>query len=185
MYGTDDLVGRRVAIQGLGSVGCELARLLRVDGANLLVADVTPLQVERAVNEFGAQPLSPQDTLSAECDILAPCALGAVLNDETIPRLRAQIVAGSANNLLAQERHGGMLHERGILYAPDYVINAGGLINVADELEGYHPDRARSKVERGIPTHRAADEMAMKRIETLRQVRSTHLGHHEPVRRGR
>ncbi len=200
LYGTDDLAGRRVAIQGLGSVGYELARLLRGAGANLLVADVNPTQVERAVREFGVQALSPQDILSAECDILAPCALGAVLNDETIPRLRAQIVAGSANNQLAEERHGDMLHERGILYAPDYVINAGGLINVADELEGYHPDRARSKVERiydimldlyklsaerGIPTHRAADEMAMRRIQTLRQVRSTHLGHHEPVRRGR
>jgi leucine dehydrogenase len=190
LFGSDDLSGRHVAVQGLGNVGYELARLLQEAGAQLTVADINPEQVQRAVNELGARAVSPSEILDVECDILAPCALGAVLNDDTIPRLRCQIVAGSANNQLADERHGDLLHERGILYAPDYVINAGGLINVADELEGYHPERARSKVERlydimlnlyrmaaeqKIPTHRAADRMAEARIEQMRRVRSTYL----------
>lgn len=200
LWGSDDLSGRRVAVQGLGSVGFELARLLRAAGAELIVADINPAQVQRAVDELKAVAMGPSEILSADCDILAPCALGAVLNDETIPRLRAQIVAGSANNQLAEERHGDLLHERGILYAPDYVINAGGLINVADELEGYHPERARAKVEgiydimlrlytlaaeQKLPTHRAADHMAEARIEQMRRVRSTYLGHAKPTMRRR
>jgi leucine dehydrogenase len=194
--GSDDLAGRTVAIQGLGSVGYELARLVKEAGARLVVSDINPDNVNRAVSELGATAVPPSDIIGVDCDIFAPCALGAVLNDDTIPRLRCQVVAGSANNQLAEDRHGDMLYERGILYAPDYVINAGGLINVAEELEGYHPERARSKVERiyhimldlyevsrreGIPTHRAADRMAEARIEQMRRVKSTFLGN-EPAR---
>ncbi|SFU98792.1 Glu/Leu/Phe/Val family dehydrogenase [Alicyclobacillus macrosporangiidus] len=190
VYGSDDVAGRTVAIQGLGSVGWALAELLHRHGAKLVVTDIHPDVLRRAEAEFGAQVVAPAEIFSVACDIFSPCALGAVLNDETIPRLRCEAIAGSANNQLAEDRHGDMLHERGILYAPDYVINAGGLINVADELEGYQPERARQKVERiydillnlydlaereGIPSHRAADRMAEARIAQMRQVRSTFI----------
>ncbi|MCL6597964.1 MAG: leucine dehydrogenase [Alicyclobacillus macrosporangiidus] len=190
VYGSDDVAGRTVAIQGLGSVGWALAELLHRHGAKLVVTDINPDALRRAQAELGARVVAPAEIFSVDCDIFSPCALGAVLNDDTIPRLRCQAVAGSANNQLAEDRHGDMLHERGILYAPDYVINAGGLINVADELEGYHPERARQKVERiydimlnlydlsqreGIPSHRAADRMAEARIAQMRQVRSTFI----------
>ena len=104
--------------------------------------------MERAVREFGAKAVELDEILTIPCDIFAPCALGAVLNDATIPELRCSIVAGSANNVLAESHHGEALAERGILYAPDYVINAGGLINVADELEGYNERRAVKRVMR-------------------------------------
>lgn len=188
--GSDDLAGKTVAIQGLGSVGYGLARLVHEAGGKLVVADINQEAVGRAVAEFEAQAVSVSDIFSVQSDILAPCALGAVINDDTIDKLRCKAVAGSANNQLAEERHGDILHERGILYAPDYVINSGGLINVADELEGYHADRARQKVEniynimlnlykvseeQGIPTYQAADRMAEARIQQMRQVRSTHV----------
>lgn len=186
--GSDDLAGRTVAIQGLGSVGFALAAKVRAAGAHLIVADISADNVRRAVDELGAKAVSPSDILAVECDILAPCALGAVINDETIPRLRCKVIAGSANNQLADDRHGHLLHELGILYAPDFVINAGGLMNVADELEGYHPERAQQRVEgiydimielydvasRGrMPSHVAANRMAEARIQQLRQVHST------------
>src|SRR5918997_989122 len=148
VFGTTSLEGRTVAVQGLGHVGPHLCRLLHKEGARLMVTDLTTDAVEQVVREFGAKAVEPDEILSLPCDVLAPCALGAVLNDETLPRLRCQIVAGSANNVLADSRHGGALTEHGILYAPDYVINAGGLINVADELEGYNERRATKRVMR-------------------------------------
>ena len=187
-WGSTQLEGRRVVIQGVGSVGYHLARHLVQAGAEVFVADIRPERVRRAVEELGARPVEVERVFDVECDVFAPCALGAVLNDETIPRLRAPIVAGSANNQLAEPRHGDLLHERGVLYAPDYVINGGGVINVAEELapDGYSAERARAKVERifdrvlevielarsrGIPTHRAADELALRRIEQARAAR--------------
>jgi len=188
--GNDDLAGKTVAIQGLGSVGYALAKLVHEAGGNLVVADINQDAVKRASEEFGARAVGVSEVFGVECDIFAPCALGAVVNDETIDRLRCKAIAGSANNQLSEERHGDVLHERGILYAPDYVINSGGLINVADELEGYHADRAQKKVEniynimlnlyevsrqQGIPTYMAADRMAEARIEQMKQVRSTYV----------
>jgi len=126
-----DVSGLTVAIQGLGAVGTALARLLHEAGAKLVVADVRAEAVERAVASFGATPADPATIHSVAADVFAPCALGAVLNDDTIPVLGARIVAGSANNQLAEDRHGAMLARRGILYAPDYVVNAGGIIEVA------------------------------------------------------
>jgi leucine dehydrogenase len=175
------LAGVRVAIQGLGHVGYNLARLLAEDGARLIVADIDPARVERAADELSVKVVAIDDILSAECEVLAPCALGGVLNDDTIPRLACQIVAGAANNQLLEDRHGAALHARGILYAPDYVINAGGLINIALELEpgGYDRARALARVEAigatlaevfersahdGTPTHEVADRMARERI---------------------
>lgn len=188
--GSDDLAGKTVAIQGLGSVGYGLARLVHEAGGKLIVADINQEAVGRAVAEFEAKAVGVSEIYSVQSDIFAPCALGAVINDETIDKLRCKAVAGSANNQLAEERHGNLLHERGILYAPDYVINSGGLINVADELEGYHAERAAKKVEniynimldlyqvseeQKIPTYQAADRMAERRIQQLRQVRSTYV----------
>ncbi len=134
--------------------------------------------------------VAPEDIYSVEADIFAPCALGATLNDETIPQLKVKIIAGAANNQLKEDRHGDMLEERDILYVPDFVINAGGVINVADELDGYNRDRAMKKVELvydavtkvfeiakrdHLPTYRAAEKMAEERIATMRSARSQFL----------
>lgn len=129
VFGTPSLEGRTVAVQGLGHVGSSLCRLLDKEGASLILTDVNQKVVGRAVAEFGAKAVDPYEILSIPCDVLAPCALGAVINDETISKLRCRIIAGSANNVLHESRHGEALVERGVLYAPDYVINAGGLIN--------------------------------------------------------
>jgi leucine dehydrogenase len=132
-----DLDGIRVSIQGVGHVGYFLARELFERGASLTVADPDSAATQRCAEEFGATVVPPNEIYDAEVELFAPCALGAILNDETIPRLRCQIVAGASNNQLAEHRHGVQLHERGILYAPDYAINAGGLISVAQEFAGY------------------------------------------------
>ncbi len=132
----DDLKGLKVAVQGLGNVGYRLAEHLAEAGARLLVCDINPQQVESAINKLGATAVSPEEIFAQEVDIFAPCALGAVLNDQSIPQLKASIVAGAANNQLAEERHGLALLQRGILYAPDYVINAGGIIDIACERQG-------------------------------------------------
>jgi len=181
-YGSESLSGKTVAIQGLGHVGYNLARHLHDEGARLVVTDVNSEAVERAKREFGAEAVEPDAIYDVDCDILSPCALGAVLNPDTVPRLKCRIVAGAANNQLLAESDGDALDERGILYAPDYVLNAGGLINVADELQGYNRDRAFKKVsgiydniERviriskrdKIPTYRAADRLAEERIALI------------------
>lgn len=180
--GTDDLAGRRVAVQGLGAVGFALCEKLHRAGAALAVADIDAARMERTCRLFGAMALTPEEILSAEVDIFAPCALGGVLSEKTIPLLKARIVAGSANNQLATHADARILMERGILYAPDYVINAGGLINVAGELApgGYDPAAALSRVaaipavladifrraeaERR-PTNDIAAEIALQRLE--------------------
>lgn len=176
--GNDELEGRTVAVQGLGSVGFGLAEHVVRAGARLVAADVRPERVARAVEELGAEVVGPDEVYDVPCDVFAPCALGGVLNDGTIPRLRCTAVAGAANNqLLDESRHAEMLRERGILYAPDYVINAGGIINVGCELRpgGYDaeyalrriheiPDTLAGVYERartaGITTHAAAQELA-------------------------
>jgi leucine dehydrogenase len=172
-----------VAIQGVGHVGYHLCKELHACGAQLTVADVDPLKAERAHREFGAK-LVPLDTIfDVDCDVFAPCALGSAMNDDTIPRLKATIVAGAANNQLAQPRHGDDLHARGILYAPDYAINAGGLINVAQEVVGYDDKKAREKTmkiretiaeiaERSeklkAPTYKVADMLVEERLAASR-----------------
>jgi leucine dehydrogenase len=145
--------GRTVAIQGLGHVGQFLAQQLHEAGARLVVCDVSPERVRDAATRWGATVVEPNAIYDVPCDVFAPCALGAVLNDDTIPRLRAKVVAGAANNVLLREEHGDRLKEAGVLYAPDYVINAGGIINVSIEVEagGYDEERSRRKVEH-IPT---------------------------------
>jgi leucine dehydrogenase len=157
-----------------------------------MVTDLREEVVERAVREFGAKLVEPDEILTIPCDILAPCALGAVVNDISLPDFRCSIIAGSANNILLEARHGVVLAERGILYAPDYVINAGGLINVADELEGYNKTRATKRVARiydsvkriiaiskrdGVPTNVAADTLALERIDAISSIERLHTGH--------
>ncbi|MCA8972903.1 MAG: leucine dehydrogenase, partial [Planctomycetes bacterium] len=139
------LEGVHVAIQGVGHVGYYLCKELHALGAKLTVADVDPLKAERAERDFGAARADLDAIFSVECDVFAPCALGSALNDETIPALSCAIVAGAANNQLAEPRHGHDLMQRGILYAPDYAINGGGLVNVAQEVAGYDADIARTK----------------------------------------
>lgn len=177
--GKDSLKGLHVAVQGVGHVGYHLCKELHAAGATLSIADVDPLKTERAEREFGAKALPIADIASTPCDVYAPCALGSALNDRTIPRLKAKIVAGAANNQLAEPRHGDDLHARGILYAPDYAINAGGLVNVAQEVVGYDANVARTKTLRiydtileiadrskktGTPTYRIADTMVEERL---------------------
>ncbi len=138
--GGDELKGIRVAVQGLGHVGFHLASLLRGEGARVLAADINEGNLERAVQELGVEPVSQDEILFADVDVLAPCALGGALNSETIPRLRAGIVAGAANNQLREPGDGARLVDRGILYCPDFLINAGGIIDVHYQRMGL--DRA-------------------------------------------
>ncbi|KLU61383.1 leucine dehydrogenase [Peptococcaceae bacterium CEB3] len=189
-FGSDSLEGKTVAIQGLGHVGYYLAKHLTDEGAKLIVTDINSEAVKRVAREFVATAVRTEEIFGVKCDIFAPCALGAVINDETIPQLKCQVVAGAANNVLKEDRHGDELYEKGILYAPDYVINAGGVINVADELEGYNAERALKKVEMvydnvarviaiakrdHIPTYKAADRMAEERIAKIGKVSNTFL----------
>lgn len=180
-FGRSDLEGLHVAIQGLGSVGLHLAEELHALGCRLTVTDVRAESVEQAVQRFGATPVAPEAIFDVPCDVFAPCALGAVINDTTIPRLQTRAVAGAANNVLAEDRHGVELFRRGILYAPDYAINAGGLIKVAREyadpdapisavradVAGIHGimtgifERARAE---DAPTHIVADRIAEERL---------------------
>jgi leucine dehydrogenase len=145
-FGSDSLAGRTVAVQGLGQVGWELCRLLHGAGAALVVADVREARVARAVEELGARAVAPEAILAERCDVLAPCALGGVLHERSIPALDCRVVAGCANNVLVTPRDGRRLHERGIVYAPDYVINAGGIITEACRQAGLTFSEARERV---------------------------------------
>jgi leucine dehydrogenase len=181
-WGSDDLVGRTVSLQGCGHVGYYLAKELHQAGAKLVVTDIDEDRVRRVVQDFGADTVETDDIYGVKADIFAPCALGAVVNDSTISRLAVEIVAGAANNQLQEPRHGDKLEEMGILYAPDYVANAGGVINVYSELAGWSSARAFRKAdeiydavlrvfaiakEDGVATHIAADRLAEQRIAAV------------------
>ena len=155
LYGDSSVFDRTIAIQGLGSVGARLAELLFWEGAKLIISDIDEEKTARLAKIYGAGTASHQDILKVECDVLAPCALGGILSADTIPNLRCKAVAGCANNQLLKDSDGDILLKRGILYAPDFIINAGGLINVTEELaeEGYSPSVARGK------THNLYDEL--------------------------
>lgn len=148
IYGSDCLEGKTVAIQGLGSVGCELAKLLFWAGARLIVSDVDAEKCKAIAELTNATIVPPSEIMQAECDIFAPCAMGGIINEQTIPLLKCKAIAGCANNQLLNDSDADELSARNILYAPDFVINAGGLINVTEELyfEGYNPVKARKKV---------------------------------------
>ncbi len=144
-YGNDSLADRHVVVQGVGHVGYYLCEDLAGEGARLTVTDIDAERVRRVVDDFGAETVAPDAVYDVEADIFAPCALGAVVNDDTIGRFQFDIIAGAANNQLARSHHGPALHERGILYAPDYVINAGGLVNVYGELHCWDAERSKKK----------------------------------------
>ena len=182
--GRNDLQGVHVAVQGVGHVGYHLCKELHDAGAKLTVADVDPHKSERAKRDFGAAIAGLDQIAQIECEVFAPCALGSGINDDTVPKLRAPIVAGAANNQLAEPRHGNDLYARGILYAPDYAINAGGLVNVAQEVQGYDAKLAREKTlaiyttiweicERSkrlaAPTYKVADLMAEEKLASARR----------------
>ena len=148
VFGTDDLKGRTIAVQGIGKVGYALCRHLHDEGAKLYVSNLHNKEtIQKAVEEFGATPVDSDKILSQECDILAPCALGAVINPDTIPNLHCKVVAGAANNVLLDEASGEALKAKGIAYAPDFIINAGGVINAAGEAAGnYNEEEVLKKV---------------------------------------
>lgn len=188
---TDSLKDVRIAVQGLGSVGSNLVEYLVKEGAIVTISDIDREKTKKIADKFNLKTLEPEHIVTSECDVLAPCALGAVINDQTVHKLKTKIVAGGANNQLAEPRHGDALMEMGILYAPDYVINAGGLMNVFVELEGYSRERAFEKTtqvydnlmqvfkiarEEKVPTYKAADRLAEKRIQSIAKLRQHHHG---------
>src|SRR6185436_6205609 len=174
------------SVQGAGHVGYYLMKELHEAGAKLIATDIDAERVKQVMSEFGARSVAPEDIYAVQADIFAPCALGGIINDKTLPQLKVEIIAGAANNQLGEERHGDVLDEKGITYAPDYVINAGGLVNVNAELQGWTMERARNKAgeiyytiltvfdiakEEGIPSYRAADRLAERRIAAIAKVR--------------
>src|SRR3954452_23634834 len=178
-WGSDSLEGKTVAVQGCGSVGSYLAKELHDAGARLIVSDIDSAKAARVAKATGAKIVEGDAIFSADADIFSPCALGGIINDTTIPKLKVQIVAGGANNQLLEERHGDELQRRGILYAPDYVANAGGVINVYREVAGWDAQRALDKADdiydtvlkvfdiaeaKHIPTYEAADRLAEPRL---------------------
>lgn len=180
-YDNDDPKGKKVAIQGVGAVGGSLAERLAEAGATVFAADRNQARLDELTEKFGVQQVPADEILTMECDLLAPCALGGILNDDTIPQLRTKVVAGAANNLLLKPEHGKSLNDRGILYAPDYVINAGGIVNVSVEFHdgGYNEEVALRKIERipqalkelwtiakeeNLPPSDAADRLAQRII---------------------
>jgi leucine dehydrogenase len=195
--GSENLHGRAVAVQGVGAVGYHLVAHLKAEGAQVIVADIDRDNLARVTSEFnGIEVVDPNDIYSVGCDVFAPCAMGAVVNDETIPQLKCSIVCGSANNVLAEEeRHGKILEEKGILYAPDYVVNAGGLMNVANELDGCHPERALIQAagihditlqifqlarDEGKTPLQAANTLAERRIQALGRIKDRYVGRPAP-----
>jgi len=190
VYGDKSPAGKVVAVQGLGNVGYYLCKYLNEAGAKLIVTDIKQESIDRVVKEFGATAVAPDDIYSVECDVYAPCALGATVNDVTIPLFKCKIVCGGANNVLKDAPvHGQALQDRGIVYAPDYLANAGGVINVCYELAegGYSEEAALRDIDRiyvrmkeiltiaketGRLTYQVADELAEKRIEAVRNIKS-------------
>lgn len=192
LTGSDSLVGKKVAIQGAGHVAGFVCQHLKKEGAKIFISDIFHDKVDTVAKATGAAVVDPDTIYDVDADIFCPCALGAVVNDSTIPRFKFKIIAGGANNQLADEtKHGPALIHRGILYAPDYAINAGGLINVYNELEGYSQERALKQAEgiydtiltifnisanESIPTYEASNRLAEDRIKSIGHVRSIYAG---------
>ncbi|MGE3620354.1 MAG: Glu/Leu/Phe/Val dehydrogenase [Acidimicrobiia bacterium] len=191
LWGDDDLGGRQVCISGVGKVGAALAGHLHEAGAKLTVADVDAAALARVVEATGAAVVEPDRAHAVDCDVFAPCALGGVLSSTTIPQLRCAAVVGSANNQLAEAQDAQRLRESGVLYAPDYVVNAGGVINIAEERDGYDRGRAFARIRgvhdtvhrvidlaeaQGITTAEAADRLAEQRIAEVGRVRMIRTG---------
>ena len=192
----DGLKGVRVAVQGLGNVGSNLVEYLHGEGALIWVSDIDPAKTKAMEQKFGAHAVAPDQIVFQDVDVFAPCALGAVVNDQSLSKFKCKVICGGANNQLAEDRHGANLAELGILYAPDYVVNAGGLMNVFVELEGYSKDRVLAHTKRifettsevfelaereGLPNNKAADRLAEKRMSTIGALRQKHTGRAQRV----
>jgi leucine dehydrogenase len=191
VYGSPEVRDRTIAIQGVGNVGYHLARYAHNDGAKLLFTDISERKLKRVMSEFGGSVVEEEDYYGTECDVLAPCAIGGILNSRTIPKIRAPIIAGGANNQLDDEAtDGAAVEEAGITYAPDYVINAGGLIHVYAELKGFPEEKAMNDstsifdtVKRvinvakaqGITTTEASNRVAEERMDQVARLRRFHL----------
>ncbi|MBW1993908.1 MAG: hypothetical protein JRI77_05595 [Deltaproteobacteria bacterium] len=188
IYGSDDIDGKTVAVQGLGAVGHNIVEQLHELGARLVVTDIDREKVEAVVSKYDVQRAAPEAIYDVNSDIFCPCALGGIINDETLNRLQCRIICGSANNQLKKERHGQLLEDKGLLYAPDYIANAGGTIYDTDRLGtgAVNHERGREKVSRiyenlkrvfeiadrdNIPTFQAADRMAEERIRKVAEVK--------------
>jgi leucine dehydrogenase len=188
VFGSDSLENKRVAVQGLGAVGHNIVEQLQAEGAQMVVTDIDPAKAAAMASRYGVEQAEPEAIYDVDCDIFCPCALGQVINDETLDRLKSKIICGSANNQLAEERHGELLEKKGMVYAPDYITNAGGTIYDTDRLGvgGVSHERGRAKVFRIyenmervfeiadrdlIPTYLAADRMAEERIRQIAEVK--------------
>jgi leucine dehydrogenase len=187
LWGEDSLRGKKIAVQGLGAVGGPLLGYLKEGGLELILTDINEKALQQYQAQYQFRVVKPEAIYDVECDIFCPCAVGGILNDQTIPRLKCRVVAGCANNQLEdEERHGRMLQERNILYAPDYIINAGGVIQVIDEIQGYHAERVTLKTERiydrllhifemakreGILPLEAANRYAESRIREIHKIK--------------
>jgi leucine dehydrogenase len=191
-YGSPEVRGRMIAVQGLGNVGWHLAKHLHEAGASLIFSDINSGRVRRAIDAFGGTAAEGDDFFRAQCDVLAPCAVGGIVNPNTIPLIRAPIIAGGANNVLEhEERDGEALVKRGITYAPDYVINAGGLISVAGELKGVPREKVLASaanifetvkrvlnkaVAESVTPVTASNRLAIERIEAVARIKRIHVG---------
>lgn len=190
IFGTDELAGRSVVVQGTGNVGEHLVELLRNDNVEVYVSDINEDRMRVIARKYKAKAIDADKIFTIAADIYAPCALGATINDKTIKTMKFSIIAGSANNQLANEStHGQLLHEKGILYAPDYLINAGGIISCYSELTGYGRKRTMQLIDNiydatreviklskaeNIPTNLAAARIAEKRIEDIKKIKSSY-----------
>lgn len=190
-YQSEEVGKYSYAVQGVGHVGFELVKLLRNEGAKVFVTDINEENVRRCVEELGCEAVGTEEIYSVDADVFAPCALGGVVNEETLPKFKFDIVCGAANNQLATNEAGDELEKRGLLYAPDYAVNAGGLMNVSIEFEGYNRERAMRMMrtiyynvgrifkiaERDkIPTWKAADRMGEERIAAIGRIKLPFMG---------
>ena len=190
-FGNQNVGDYSYAVQGVGHVGMELVKLLHKDGAKIFVTDINKAAVQHCVDKYNCEAVGLDDIYDVDANVYSPCALGATVNDETIDRFGFDIVCGSANNQLSENRHGDELEKKGMIYAPDYAVNAGGLMNVSIELEGYNRERAMRMTRNiyysiikifeiaerdGIATWKAADRMGEERIEKMGRVKLPYMG---------
>ncbi|MEZ5464680.1 MAG: Glu/Leu/Phe/Val dehydrogenase dimerization domain-containing protein [Lysobacteraceae bacterium] len=199
-YGNEDVGKYSYAVQGVGHVGFEYVKLLREAGAKVFVTDINEEAVQRCVDEYGCEAVGLDDIYDCDVDVYSPCALGGTVNENTLDRIKAKVICGAANNQLATDEIGDELTRRGLVYAPDYAVNAGGLMNVSIEFDGYNRERA-MRMMRGIyynvgkifqiadrdsiPTYKAADRMAEERIAAIGKIKLPHMGNVAPRFLGR
>ncbi|ANB17199.1 Glu/Leu/Phe/Val dehydrogenase dimerization domain-containing protein [Dokdonella koreensis] len=199
-FGSEEVGRHAYAVQGVGHVGLEFVKLLREHDAKVFVTDINREAVQRCVDEFGCEAVGIDEIYDVDADVFSPCALGGTINEQTLERLKCKVICGAANNQLATDAIGDEVQRRGILYAPDYAVNAGGVMNISLEIDGYNRERAMRMMrtiyhnltrifqiagQEGIPTYLAADRMAEERIATIGKLRLPHMGNHAPRFEGR